>query len=197
MYISHGIGTYARNVNTFPDATPGDTRRRAARAGVRHRNVSHPADREAPLEPEDLERLATDADSADIFARAHNEFFSRGDRERSARCAFWLAFGLLNTGELARGGGWIARARRLLDDGQHDCVVQGYLLSFWICVYEGRAINGPSITERSVGQIARSLLPFAAILAAALFWPPAGRTAAVLATLGVDVCFRGRGHPES
>ena len=48
--------------------------------------------------------------------------------ERAARCAFWLAFGLLDRGELARGGGWLARARRLLDDGQHDCVEQGYLL---------------------------------------------------------------------
>ena len=41
---------------------------------------------------------------------------------------FWLAFVLLYKGELVRGGGWVARARRLLDDGQHDCVEQGYLL---------------------------------------------------------------------
>jgi DNA-binding CsgD family transcriptional regulator len=93
------------------------------------------ADREAPLAPEDLERLATatyllgrDADSTDVWARAHQEFLRRGDVERAARCAFWLAFILLNKGELVRGGGWVARARRLLDDGQHDCVEQGYLL---------------------------------------------------------------------
>ena len=54
------------------------------------------ADRETPLEPEDLERLATatylvgrDADSFDIWARAHHEFLRRGDVERAARCAFW------------------------------------------------------------------------------------------------------------
>jgi DNA-binding CsgD family transcriptional regulator len=93
------------------------------------------ADRESPLAPEDLERLATaayllgrDADSIDIWARAHHEFLRRGEVERAARCAFWLAFVLLNKGELVRGGGWVARARRLLDDGQHDCVEQGYLL---------------------------------------------------------------------
>jgi DNA-binding NarL/FixJ family response regulator len=93
------------------------------------------ADHDAPLEPEDLERFATaaylvgrDADSADIWARAHHEFLIRGDVERAARCAFWLAFGLLNRGELARGGGWIARARRLLDGRPGDCVEQGYLL---------------------------------------------------------------------
>lgn len=92
-------------------------------------------DHEAPLEPEDLERLATaaflvgqDADSADIWARAHHAFLNRGDVDRAARCAFWLAFQLLNRGEHSQGSGWIARARRLLDDGQHDCVEQGYLL---------------------------------------------------------------------
>jgi tetratricopeptide (TPR) repeat protein len=50
------------------------------------------------------------------------------DSARAARCAFWLALGLLFGGELGRAGGWLARARRLLDDGQHDCVEQGYLL---------------------------------------------------------------------
>ena len=93
------------------------------------------ADRETPLEPEDLERFATaaylvgrDADSIDIWTRAHHEFLRRGEVPRAARCGFWLAFILLNKGELVRGGGWVARARRLLDDGQYDCVEQGYLL---------------------------------------------------------------------
>jgi DNA-binding CsgD family transcriptional regulator len=91
--------------------------------------------RESPVEPEDLQRLATaahligrDAESADIWARAHHQFLSRGDVEGAARCAFWLAFGLVNHGERARGGAWIARARRLLDEAQHDCVERGYLL---------------------------------------------------------------------
>lgn len=93
------------------------------------------ADHESPLEAEDLERVATaayligrDAQSADILARAHQAFLGRGDRESAARCAFWLAFGLLNKGELARGGGWIARAQHVLEEGACDCVVQGYLL---------------------------------------------------------------------
>jgi len=93
------------------------------------------ADRESPLEPEDLQRLATaayligrDAESADTWARAHQQFLSRGDVERAARCAFWLAFGLLSHGERARAGAWIARGRGLLDEAQRDCVEQGYLL---------------------------------------------------------------------
>jgi ATP/maltotriose-dependent transcriptional regulator MalT len=93
------------------------------------------ADRETPLAPEDLERLATaaylvgrDADCDEVLARAHQEWLRFGGTEPAARCAFWLAFGLLNRGELARGGGWLARARRLLDDGHLDCVEQGYVL---------------------------------------------------------------------
>jgi DNA-binding NarL/FixJ family response regulator len=109
------------------------------------------ADRCAPLEPEDLERLATaaylvgrDADCADIWARAHQAFLSRGEVERAVRCAFWLAFGLLHRGEHARGGGWIARAQRLLDEGQHDCVEQGYLLLPLAlrCVFGGDPARG-------------------------------------------------------
>jgi DNA-binding CsgD family transcriptional regulator len=92
-------------------------------------------DRESPLEPADLERLAMvaylvgrDDDSADVWARAFSGWLRVGDAPRAVRCAFWLGLTLLHRGELARGGGWLARARRLLDDGQLDCVEQGYLL---------------------------------------------------------------------
>ncbi len=93
------------------------------------------ADHESPLAPADLERLAMaahlvgrDDDSADVWARAFHEWLRVGDAPRGARCAFWLGLGLLHRGESARSGGWLARARRLLDDGHLDCVEQGYLL---------------------------------------------------------------------
>src|SRR5512143_2852259 len=93
------------------------------------------ADQQSPLEPTDLEALASaaqllgrDGESADLWERAHHGFLGRGDVERAARCAFWLAFGLFEHGETARAGGWLARARRLLDDGRRDCVELGYLL---------------------------------------------------------------------
>ena len=54
--------------------------------------------------------------------------WSRGDVERAARCAGWLVFVLLNGGEFARAGGWLARARRLVDEVGHDCAEQGHLL---------------------------------------------------------------------
>ncbi len=92
------------------------------------------ADCETPLQGEDLERLAyaayltgRDTDSEGILTRAHQAFLSRGDPEGAARCAFWLAFALLNSGDFARGGGWIARAQRVLGEGS-ECVVHGYLL---------------------------------------------------------------------
>jgi DNA-binding CsgD family transcriptional regulator len=93
------------------------------------------ADADSPLDPEDIERLAIsgfligkDTESADLLARAHHEWVARGACERAARCAFWLFFILRNKGQHARGSGWLARARRLLDEGQRDCVEQGYLL---------------------------------------------------------------------
>ncbi len=93
------------------------------------------ADRETSLAPADLERLATaaylsgrDAESADAWARAHSALLSRGEVERAARCAFWLAFGLMMKGDRARAGGWLGRARRLLEGEDRDCVERGYLL---------------------------------------------------------------------
>ena len=118
------------------------------------------ADRVVPLAPEDLERLAVaahlvgrDPDCDEALARAHQAWLRLGGAERAARCAFWLAFGLLNRGELARGGGWLARARRLLDDGQLDCVEQGYLLLPLAiqCLVEGDA----AAANASFGQAAK------------------------------------------
>ena len=92
------------------------------------------ADHEVPLELDDLERLAVaaflvgrDEECVDVWARAHHLCIRLGDVARTARCAFWSAFVLLNKGQLARGGGWIHRAQRLLDERDLDCVEQGYL----------------------------------------------------------------------
>ena len=93
------------------------------------------ADREAPLEPEDLERLATAAylmgredESEAFWERAHRAFLERGDREGAARSACWLAVGLQLRGAIAPASGWFARAQHILDEGQIECVVRGFLL---------------------------------------------------------------------
>ncbi|HEX3234017.1 MAG TPA: LuxR C-terminal-related transcriptional regulator [Gemmatimonadales bacterium] len=93
------------------------------------------ADLEAPLEPEDLERLGMAAhllgredEAVDFAARLHHEYLARGDVPRAARCAFWVAMPLMFKGEGAQASGWLGRGRRLLEAGQHDCVERGYLV---------------------------------------------------------------------
>ena len=71
--------------------------------------------------------IGRDAESGDLLARAHNEFAGRSAPVGAARCAFWLALRLFDRGDQAQAGGWLGRARRLLDDGRHDCVEQGYM----------------------------------------------------------------------
>ena len=93
------------------------------------------ADREAALEPEDLERFATAAylmgredESAAHWERAHRTFLERGDPEGAARSAFRLAVELQLRGAMAPASGWFARAQHILDEAGIDCVVRGYLL---------------------------------------------------------------------
>lgn len=93
------------------------------------------AGKEGSLEPDDLERLATaawltgrDDESAEAWAEAHRVHLEQGRTERAVRCAFWLASSLSHRGERARGGGWVGRARRLLDECSPECVERGYLL---------------------------------------------------------------------
>ncbi len=90
------------------------------------------ADRESALGPDDLERLAVaayllgmDTDSAQARARAFHLLEDRGEAQRAARCAFWLAFELMNADEMARAGGWLARAGRLLENCEPGCAESG------------------------------------------------------------------------
>ncbi len=93
------------------------------------------ADEASPLPAADVERLAVtaylvgkDAESFDLWARAHHLFVGLDQPARAARCGFWLALLLLLRGEMARSGGWLARARRVLDECGRDCVERGYLI---------------------------------------------------------------------
>ncbi len=85
-----------------------------------------------------------DADDLDRFARAayltgHDEECVRhfeaafhlhsrdGRAEAAAEAAFWAGFSLMNRGERARGGGWLARAEQTLGEAQ-ECAVHGLLM---------------------------------------------------------------------
>ncbi|MCG2461506.1 LuxR C-terminal-related transcriptional regulator [Flavobacteriaceae bacterium F89] len=94
------------------------------------------ADREHTLEPKELETYALaayligrDAESFKILDRAHQGYLNRKKTEQAVRCAFWLGLMFINTGEMARGSGWIARGERLIKDGKGaDCAEKGLLL---------------------------------------------------------------------
>lgn len=127
--------------------------------GEAHAQLSA-ADQVTPLELEDFERLAVsayltgrDAESADLWTRAHHEYLRVGDPAPAARCAFWLGFLLLLKGETARGGGWLLRAQRVLDEGQQDCVEQGYLLV--PVALQSMAAGDPATTYATFSQAAK------------------------------------------
>ncbi len=92
------------------------------------------ADRQTLLGAQDLGRLATAAHltgrveaATEHWERAVRAHLDAADLPAAVRCAFWLGLTLVQRGESARGGGWLARAATLLDGTELDCVEHGYL----------------------------------------------------------------------
>ena len=86
--------------------------------------------------------MSGNADAAlDAWVRAHQAHVESGNLPRAARCAFWLAFDLLNRGQFAQAGGWLAKAQTVLEGHPGACVEQGYLLipAALQCLEEGQA----------------------------------------------------------
>ncbi|WP_199522537.1 LuxR family transcriptional regulator [Geodermatophilus marinus] len=88
-------------------------------------------------EPKDLQALALSAaltgrnEVADAaWERAYGAFLERDQVLPAVRCAFWLGLVLSTArGDESRGGGWLARAHRMLrEHGPEDCAEWGYLL---------------------------------------------------------------------
>jgi DNA-binding CsgD family transcriptional regulator len=93
------------------------------------------ADQVAPLGAEDLELLARSAymlgrddEYASCLERAHHTYLEAGDASRAVRCAFWIGHNLLFRSETGPALGWFARAQRLLEREERECVERGYLL---------------------------------------------------------------------
>jgi DNA-binding NarL/FixJ family response regulator len=120
------------------------------------------ADQDGPLGPEDLERLGVaaaligkDEESDDIATRAHHEYLLLGEPARAARAAFWLGMSLFNRGEMSRSGGWMARAKRVLDEYGHECAEHGYLMvPMALMTIDGGDPQGGFAILEQVGKIA-------------------------------------------
>jgi hypothetical protein len=87
------------------------------------------------LDAADLQRLAVaahlvgrDAESSLAWERAQRACERAADLDGATRCAFWLALLLLLRGEVARAGGWLARAERLVAEADRDCAAGSFLL---------------------------------------------------------------------
>lgn len=94
------------------------------------------ADAAAPLELDDLERLALasylcglDEESTLAWTRAHREAMRRDDPQRAARNAVLIGSGLMFRGETAPAMGWFARGGRVLE-GCGECAEHGWLLAW-------------------------------------------------------------------
>ena len=102
--------------------------------GEAHRRLSA-ADGSAPLDPVDLEALATaayligrQAEYVGQLERAYEAHLDAGRPLAAVRCAFWVGVTLARSGEAGHAGGWLARARRLLERTAGDHVERGYML---------------------------------------------------------------------
>jgi ATP/maltotriose-dependent transcriptional regulator MalT len=87
------------------------------------------------LGPEDSAALATSAyllgnvdDAVRALQAGYQDSIREGDSLGAVRFALWLGLVLNLRGEMAVGGGWVARAQRLLDSVAEDVVERGYLL---------------------------------------------------------------------
>jgi len=93
------------------------------------------ADRAESLNARDLELLAEaaymlgrEAEYLASLERAHRAHREAGEPMAALRCAFWVSINLARRGEVGQASGWLARARRLLDERDDDCVERGYLI---------------------------------------------------------------------
>lgn len=99
-----------------------------------HETLSR-VDRERALAGGDLQLLATAAymigrenGYLEVLGRAYRAHLDGGEERAALRCAFWVGVSLARRGETGPAGGWLARAQRLLDRVDGDCVERGYLL---------------------------------------------------------------------
>jgi DNA-binding CsgD family transcriptional regulator len=134
----HGLGGTREDDNRPVVDVPDLERGRAAfsaEAWLEAYESLSAADRSNPLGARELELLATSAymlgrESAylALLERAYRAYLDCGQPLAALRCAFWIGVSLASRGEIGRGGGWLGRAQRILDERGRDRVERGYLL---------------------------------------------------------------------
>src|SRR5829696_5700806 len=110
-----------------------------ARDAYERRDWVHAFDRlrgVGDLAPDDTMALATSAyllgnvdDAVRVLQSGYQDRIRNGDSLGAVRFASWLGLLLNVRGETAVGGGWVARAQRLLETETEDVVERGYLLA--------------------------------------------------------------------
>ncbi len=106
----------------------------AERAWLRAYDAFAVAETEAPLDAEDYDRFAVTAHllarMPDYFAireRAYESLLERGDPLAAAEAALWLGVQKIAQGDVAEGGGWVARAARIVAEDGTDSRVAAFL----------------------------------------------------------------------
>ena len=124
------------------------------------------ADRISPLEADDLERLATaayllgrDDDYLAILERVYHQRADAGERRLAVRCGFWIGLRLLFRGETGHATGWLARAQRLLEPDDGECVERGYLMlpeiEQWLATGDYQSAFATATAAADIGERAR------------------------------------------
>ncbi len=121
------------------------------------------ADTRRLLGPEDLELLATaqfmvgrEQDHLAALERAHEGYLEVDANLRAASCAFWIGMRLFLAGEVGRGGGWLARAGRLVEGEGSDCAEAGYLLMPEVFRKEASGdLEGASAAAAAAAEVGR------------------------------------------
>ena len=87
-----------------------------------------------PLDPSDLELLATtafmlgrDDECIEWLERAHQRYLDDEQTLRAVRCAAWIVLNLATRGEIGPATGWLGRAQRLVAS-EGECAERGFLL---------------------------------------------------------------------
>ena len=93
------------------------------------------ADAESPLDPDDLELLATSAaltghreEHHAALERIYRRRLDADETHLAARSALMLGMSLAIGGEVGPAMGWIGRAQQLIEEAGDECVEQGWLL---------------------------------------------------------------------